>query len=213
MSGGTGVGAPPTHVVPRGALLQHISWAQHAGAPLYFGRARSNRYDAPDGAYGVLYVAEQLDTCLMESVFHKNEWATGGLRQITLSRVEQTIVRFIQPQRDLRLFDLSSHGAATRHFGMNLHELTTRDYAALQGISQHIEAMDAGMPGLRFDGLRYPSRNLTGAHCIALFDRSALHGTPDALLHELQWLADVPLWRHRDWPAFVGDYGIGVSRP
>jgi hypothetical protein len=205
-----GAGAPPIHVLPRAALLQHTSWVQYAGSPLYFGRARSNRYDAPDGSYGVLYVAEALDTCLMESVFHQNEWATQAVRSIARSRIEQTIVRFIQPQRDLRLFDLSTHGAATRSFGLNLNDLTTRDYAALQGISKAVEAMEAGSPDLRFDGLRYASRNLTGAHCMALFDRSSLHGTPDAFLSELRLLADVPLVRHRDWPSFVRDYGVAV---
>jgi hypothetical protein len=207
-----GAGPLPTHVVPRGTLLRHVSWARYAGAPLYFGRDHSCRYDAPDGAYGVLYVADALDTALMESVFHQNEWQTLEVcRSVAAARVEQTIVRHIKPQRDLHLFDLSEPGAATRCFGLNMEIMATRDYKVLQRISQTIERMEAGAPGLRFDGLRYPSRNLTGFDCIALFDRSLPGAAPDPILRELQ-VADLPLNALKAWPKFVALYGVEVLK-
>jgi hypothetical protein len=207
-----GAGPLPIHVVPSGALLRHVSWARYAGTPLYFGRDRTCRYDAPDGAYGVLYVADALGTALMESVFHQNEWQQLEVcRSVAATRVEQTIVRHIKPRRDLRLFDLSEPGAATRCFGLNMEIMATRDYAALQRISQTIERMEAGAPGLRFDGLRYPSRNLTGFDCIALFDRSQSGAAPDPILQALL-VADLPLTALDAWPEFVALYGVEVLK-
>lgn len=210
MSGALGAGPLPVHVVHRGALLQHVSWARYAGTPLYFGRDQSSRYDAPDGAYGVLYAAEALDTALMESVFHQNEWQEQKVcRSVSVSRIEQTIVRHIKPQRDLHLFDLSAPGEATRCFGLNMELMACRDYRVLQRISQTIERMEAGAPGHRFDGLRYPSRNHSRFDCIALFDRSLPGAAPDPILAQLQ-VADLPLIGLDAWPSFVNRYGVEV---
>lgn len=37
-------------------------------SPLYFGRSQSQRWDAPEGEYGVLYVAEDPECAFIESI-------------------------------------------------------------------------------------------------------------------------------------------------
>lgn len=63
----------PSVILPAGTLLQHVSRTPYRDTPLYFGRSRANRYDAPDGTYGVLYLGPDLATALMESVFHQHQ--------------------------------------------------------------------------------------------------------------------------------------------
>ncbi|SAL52246.1 RES domain protein [Caballeronia cordobensis] len=90
-----------------------------------------------------------------------------------------------------------------REFGLNLGQLASRRYIHTQRLSRQIhEALDnTGTPA--FDGLLYPSRNNFPATCIALFHRAQA---------KVVVVDDLPLAQHVDWPAFVGQYRIGVAK-
>ena len=45
-----------TRRLAAGELLQHVSRVAYRGQRLHFGSDGTNRYDAPDGRYGVLYL-------------------------------------------------------------------------------------------------------------------------------------------------------------
>lgn len=190
----------PARTIPKGVVLQHVSRTVYRGAPLYFGRAGANRYDAPGGSYGVLYLGQDLATALMESLFRKHRWSRAKTRSISISEVNQRLVRLIEVKADLKLADLTASNVMAGRFGLNLAQLSGRRYGPLQAISRKMhEELDVGAP--RFDGLYYPSRNNWPSACIALFDRAS---------PKIAVLNDLDLALHRDWPAFVADFRIGV---
>ena len=193
---------PPVEAsVPAGTFLQHASREAYRGTPLYFGSEIQHRYDDPAGRYGVLYLAYNLPTALMESAFHNHKWwRAGAKRKITLSEVRSRMVRIVSVTGDLTLCDLVSEGAATRAFGLTATQLVTRRYSSTRALSARIARLTASS-GVLFDGILYPSHNNPGARCIALFDRAAAK----VCVHE-----DLRLDEHRDWPAFVRDFDVAV---
>lgn len=48
-----------TRRLAAGELLQHVSRVAYRGQRLHFGSDATNRYVAPDGRYGVLYLASR----------------------------------------------------------------------------------------------------------------------------------------------------------
>lgn len=195
---------PPTlveYTVPSGTLLQHSSRETYRDTALHFGKDRQHRYDDPVGGYGVLYLAHTLPTALMESAFHKHQWwRIGAARKITLSEVQNRMVRIVSVTDTLTLCDLASENAAVQTFGLNATQLATRRYARTRALSARIAARFAAS-GALFDGILYPSHNNPGARCIALFDPAAAK----VFVHE-----DLRLDDHRDWPAFVRDFNVTV---
>jgi hypothetical protein len=183
----------PTLELPPTQFLYHVSRTAYAGSALYFG-CHANRYDDPHGRFGVLYVAFDLATALMESMFHAHQWSDSR-RVIDAATVSERLVREIAAIERLHVVDLSAPGAMAGHFGLNLHQLTSRDYAHTQQIAQ----LSHAQPDV--DGILYPSRNNYPGMCLALFDRCK---------DKIGLLDDVPLERHRRWSAFVDDYAIQV---
>jgi hypothetical protein len=122
--------AIPDKIIPANTLTQHVSWARYKTCPLYFGRGAANRYDAPDNSYGVLYLGQDLSTALMESVFHKHQWATVKKRALSQIEVDQRMVRFVDVQADLRLADLTAPNVVASQFGLNLAQLASRKVRA-----------------------------------------------------------------------------------
>ena len=192
---------PAEVTVAAGTFLQHASRGSFRGTPLYFGRETQHRYDDPSGRYGVLYLAYNLPTALMESAFHNHKWwRVGAQRKITLSEVRRRMVRIVRVTGELTLCDLASEGAATRAFGLSATQLATRRYSSSRALSARIAQLSA-LNGAPFDGILSPSHNNPGARCIALFDRAAAK----IAVHE-----DLRLDEHTDWPAFVHDYDVAV---
>lgn len=192
---------PPTKSIPAGELLQHVSRTAYRGHPLHFGRGGTHRFDSSDRSYGVLYLAFDLDTALMESVFHQHRWHLRKTRAIALAEVEARMVRAVGVLDGLRLADLTAPGVMARHFGLNLAQLSGRRYLHTHRISRSVyEARrESGEPC--FDGLLYPSRNNYPALCVALFDRAG---------HKLAVVDDIDLAEHADWPRFVADHRVGI---
>ena len=195
---------PPLQSIAAGELLQHVSRAAYRGSGLFFGQDGTNRYDSPAKAYGVLYLAFDLPTALMESVFHKHRWHLQHKRTIALPEVESRMVRAVGVLQALQLADITAPGVMSTQFGLNLSQLASRRYSHTQRISKNVhDLLDAGGQA-QFDGLLYPSRNNYPAKCIALFEHAR---------HKV-WVADdVDLADHRDWPDFVSRNRIGIVKP
>lgn len=190
--------------MPVGVLLEHASLEQYRGQPLYFGTKAQHRFDDPAGKFGVLYLALNLATALMESVFHDHHWwQAHAERQIMLAEVQRRMIRAIGVLSDLTLCDLASPGAAAKAFGWNGARLMARNGPRTRDLSAQIASLQtkAGTP---FDGILYLSRNNPGDKCIALFDQA---------VHKIQVVDDIRLDDHRDWPAFVSQYGISIGTP
>lgn len=194
--------AVATRRIDAGELLQHVSRVIYREKPLYFGRDGTNRYDAPDNSYGVLYLGLTLPTALMESVFHKHRWDQDEKRSIALAEVHSRLVRVVGVRQSLMLADLTSPGVMAAYFGLNLEQLASRGYQHTQRISGEVHAI-RGTDGLpSFDGVLYPSRNNYPEPSVALFDRAQ---------SQVGVFEDIDLVDHVDWPRFVEDYRVGVE--
>jgi hypothetical protein len=180
--------------VPVGELLQHVSRVAYRSDPLYFGRDAGNRYDDPANRYGVLYLASELSTALMESVFHKHQWYRAR-RTITRVEASARMVRAVGVIDDLRLANLSAPGVMASRFGLNLSQLVSRRYVHTQQISAKIHG------ATQADGVLYPSRNNYPAVCIALFERAQ---------DKIRLIDDIDLVDHIDWPKFVHSHDVIV---
>jgi hypothetical protein len=196
-----GIGLP-TQRIDAGELLQHVSRIVYRGKALYFGRNGANRYDARARDYGVLYLARDLPTALMESVFHKHQWDRDTKRSIALAEVKSRLVRAVGVVDDIQLVDLTAKDVMAGYFGLNLQQLASRSYVHTQQVSGQVHAMrDADNVPL-FDGVLYPSRNNYPSASIALFERAQ---------DKVVVVDDIDLPEHVNWPRFVEDYRIGVE--
>ncbi len=159
----------PHHLPPEelNALLPlkvtEQSWVRSHPAglePLYSGRSGHNRFDAPNGEFGTLYVGQDEHCAFVETFGHETGVAdfvtTDALRSRELSRID--------PGRSLRLVDLSGSGLA--RLGADAR-LTTGSIA----ISQRWAQAFRDHPD-RPDGLYYRSRHDPDRFCAAIFDRS-----------------------------------------
>lgn len=63
------------------------------GKPLHYGRDGTNRFDAGDNSYGVLYLGPTLRTALMESVLHEHRRDRDKKPSIALAEVHSRLVR------------------------------------------------------------------------------------------------------------------------
>lgn len=193
--------------IEAGVLLQHVSRVIYRGTPLHFGRGGTNRYDAPNREYGVLYLGRDLPTALMESVFHKHEWDKDvqwdkdAHRSIGWDEVRSRLVRGVGVLQRLELADLTAPGVMAGHLGLNLEQLVSRDYTHTQLISGRIHMVVGGDGRPFFDGILYPSRNNYPDTSIALFERAQT---------KIKIVRDIDLIEHDGWGRFVADYRIGV---
>lgn len=187
-----------------GEMLQHLGRTGDRDRPLHFGRGGVHRYDAPDRAYGVLYLAFDLATALMESVFHGYRWHRQASRSIALAEVRRRMVRAVGAVgavEDVVLADLTAPEVMARDLGLNLGQLASRRYGPTRRLSAAVHGLRDDDGRLAFDGLLDPSRNNFPATCVALFDRAGA---------KVRVVADIDLEAHAGWPAFVGGWRIGI---
>jgi hypothetical protein len=149
-------------------------------SPLFFGKARSNRFDAPDRSYGVLYAGRDQFCAFIETLAR-----AAGTRIVTTAELEKQALSELKAVRPLRLIDLTQSGALMR-IGAD-----ARLFSAGHDISQQwSKALHDH--ALRADGILYPSRLDPQRHAIALFEDRA----PQILtLSRQSWSAPGPLRR------------------
>jgi hypothetical protein len=172
---------PGPHPDPPAELLTRqlpISTAGHSWfrlhradrACLFFGCTGLNRFDAPDGEYGVLYLGDTPHCCFVET-YGRSDRATH--RIVTRQELTERRLSSVAFTRPLRLVDFSGHGLA--RIGAD-NRLGTGDYLVAQRWSRELRS-HPDQP----DGLLYRSRHDPSRLCLALFDRVAGIATATSL--------------------------------
>jgi hypothetical protein len=130
--------------------------------PLFFGRTCSNRFDAPGGEFGVLYVGATTDAALIETFGH----ATGD-NFVQRSELLLRGISVIGSTAQLKLVDLTGPGlariGADERLCSGSQQLARRWSAALYSHS------------INPDGLLFRARHDPSQMCAAFFDRAEPH--------------------------------------
>jgi hypothetical protein len=129
--------------------------------PFFWSRLGRNRFDLPDGGYGVLHAAQDLETCVLE-VFG-DRWLKE--RVMSVAALPKFEVLTFAAGQELRVADLT--GPALNRLGTDANLFASNDYAVTQEWSRqlmnHAQARD---------GIRYHSRKNPRKHNYAIYDTS-----------------------------------------
>lgn len=149
-----------------------------------------------------MYLAEELEVAVLESVFHKAKWTERKKRLLTRAELNDMVVRLVRTEAELVVADVFGNPTITRSLGYNRAQMFSRRYGPTQRISALVrnERDAANLPA--FDGIVYPSRNAISGECLAAFDHAAMR---------LRLVHDAPLSTHIDWKAFVKNHGVVVA--
>jgi hypothetical protein len=141
----------------------HQPWMRSHRAehhPVWFGRTGDNRFDAPDGSFGVLYLAGDAHCAFIETFGHGH---AGGHRFVTADALRARALSTVAFPAPLRLVDLTDTGLA--RIGADMR-LCAGDYEVSQAWSAALWGH-----GDRPDGLYYRARHDASRFCAAVFDR------------------------------------------
>ncbi len=129
--------------------------------PIFFGRNRAYRFDAPDGEYGVLYIGADPHVAFIES------FQIAGLDPaVTESTLRDRSLSRIRLRRPARLVNLAESGALTR-IGADAR-IFTASYTVPQRWSRALQSHPESP-----DGILYRPRHDPARLAAALFDRIA----------------------------------------
>lgn len=130
-------------------------------APLYFGRSKLSRFDAPNGEFGVLYVGRDVPCAFIETFGHAT-----GVRFVDHTELEERELSEITVERPLRLVDLRGNGLA--RIGADASLTSGLDYGLSQRWSRALHEHPQ-----KPDGVAYRARHDPERTSVALFDRVA----------------------------------------
>lgn len=126
--------------------------------PAFWGRTGRNRFDAPAGEFGVLYAATDEFGAFVET------FGDGLSRTVTVNSLTARGWARVEPQRDLRLIDLSGPGLA--QIGAD-ERLCSGEHDVAQQWSLAMWRHPTSVDGLYYGARHDPSRR-----SVALFDRA-----------------------------------------
>lgn len=174
--------------MPTGRVWQRLHSRIHE--PIHFGKSGDNRFDAPDGKFGVLYLGSDINAAFVETFLRQ-----PGETLISADDLRQRLRSEVSASRQLKLVRIMGDGLA--RIGATA-VVSSGPYSLSQAWSlalwNHPE---------KPDGLLYRARHDDDRLCAAIFDRvgnvlsSATHGS---LLEDPQELA-----------ALLDLYGVGLS--
>ena len=156
---------PPADLAELNLLVKETTcawWRSHRSSQgaIFFGRTGDNRYDAPAGEYGILYLAETEAGAFVETYLRNPKGIPVYVSMTELGQRHFTAIKFDAP---LRLVDLTGSGLA--RMGAD-DRLTSGTYAVSQqwalALWNHPE---------RPDGILFRSRNDPEQVCCGVFDR------------------------------------------
>lgn len=131
--------------------------------PLFFGRKKMYRFDAPAAEYGVLYVGKDEHTAFIETFGHATRSATGrGL--VTATALKARGLARIESLKPLRLVDLRGPGLARIGADGRLQSgsrMVARRWS--RALHEHPDAPD---------GILYRARHDPSRQAAAIFDRA-----------------------------------------
>lgn len=152
----------PVIEVPTGALLYRTNDVQFPD-PAYFGRAPTYRFNAPDGSYGVCYLATSLTGSLLETLAISRP--DEGKWFVTSAELRARYVARATTKRPLRFAYLADDGLQL--LGIDLRVTGGNDYLLSRAWSGAIHQHAA-----QVDGIFYPSRHHNRLFSVALFERT-----------------------------------------
>ncbi len=127
---------------------------------IFFGRDTGNRFSAPAGEYGILYLGESTAAAFVETFGHAT-----GFRFVQRSELAVRAISTVESNRPLRLVDVTGPGLARMGADNRLCDgdlgIASRWAMALHG--------NHSSP----DGLYYRSRHDPSERCAALFNRAS----------------------------------------
>lgn len=154
---------PPDDLPARALSLRAVGsrWYRVHGArrgAVFFGRTGGNRFDAPGGQFGVLYLAADPACAFIETLGRTASRRPMSLRELSLHRMA-----LVQPPRPLRLVDLT--GAGLARIGADAR-LFAGEHAVARQWSLALFLHPAAP-----DGILYPARHDPSLRAAAVFDR------------------------------------------
>lgn len=171
--------------IAAGSPWFRIHRCRHATA-LHWGRHDQGRWNAADGAFGVLYLANNLETAFAETYGHQvmDSQLPASMKFLTRQELEERCITRLTASRDLQVLDL--RGPALARHNLDARLLTSREQLPVcQAWSRwwHDAAEEP-------DGLLYPSRLIPRGTNLALYERcmnawqeqpqgDLMHWTPD----------------------------------
>jgi hypothetical protein len=129
--------------------------------PIYFGRSGDNRFDAPDGEFGVLYAGKDA-RCAFIEVFG----SATGVHFVEQSELAARGLARIAPRRPLRLVNLTGEGLA--RVGADARLTSGESYLAARRWALAIHDHPR-----KPDGIAYAARHDPSRICAALFERAS----------------------------------------
>ena len=135
---------------------------------IFFGTSGDNRFDAPGGEFGVLYVAQDMFGAFVETLGHKT-----GTRLIALADLQARGLAQINVARPLRLVDLTGSGLAQLAADNELASWPP-EVAQRWSLAFH---KHPDQP----DGLLYRARHDPARLCAAIFNRAGVALTVTSL--------------------------------
>ena len=146
----------PIEAVPAGTTFVRIH--RSTLDPLYFGASGDNRFDDPEGQYGVCYAERSLEGAFAETCLRQ-----VGARLVPLSRLAGRSATELTVAAELRLVEL--HGPGLARVGATA-AVSSGTYDVSQPWSRAIYEHPVSV-----DGIVYRSNHDNGELCVALFER------------------------------------------
>ncbi|WP_082342628.1 MULTISPECIES: RES family NAD+ phosphorylase [unclassified Shinella] len=135
--------------------------AAHKATPLGTGPGMA-RFSSVNGNFNTLYAASSLATAIAETII-RDRFEGGGARLLFSSELENSCIASISSISPLQLIDLRTDGCF--QLGVTTDIASAKGWDDSRALAQHIHDHTT------LDGFIYRSR-LTGANCIAIFDRA-----------------------------------------
>lgn len=99
--------SPLLYKLEEGTVIYRLHRADRD--PLYFGKTGDNRFDAPDGSFGVLYAGEDEYCCFIETCGQ-----VTGVPSVSGAYLDQRQVAEMTVTQSMSLIDLSASGGLAR---------------------------------------------------------------------------------------------------
>jgi hypothetical protein len=161
--------------------------------PFFWSRLGCNRFDPPEGRFGVLYTAEDLETCLLE-VFG-DRWLKTRL--VSVAELTKLEVLIFSLSREVRVVDLT--GRWLNRLGTDSNLFASTDYALIQEWSRRLMEHP-----LARDGVCYHSHKNPKKFNYALYDTAAAK-------QGLRVRRSEPLADAADLPAILDKYEVALT--
>jgi len=151
--------------------------------PLYFNETKDGRYNAPDGSYGVCYMADSVECAFAESIGHSVavRFQPARVKLLDVSELRAVNVFQVKATDTLRCVSLYSAGLPSLSLDNRINT-SPPPYKTPQAWSKWIHE-SPNKPG----GILYHSRHLPDGKCTAVFSRFERHLSWEDLGPLIDW--------------------------